>query len=88
MTLVQRKSSYDLDERAAEATFLVNHPLLKEAFATLRAQYVNQITESLAGSPDLISAHAKVQVLREVEANIRSIITDKKMADKKGIRYD
>lgn len=83
-----KKSSYDLDERAAEATFLVNHPLFKEAIATLRARYVDEIAATMTGSQEMISAHAKIKVLQDVCAHIKSIIDDKKMADKKGMRYD
>lgn len=85
---MQKKSSYDLDERAAEATFIINHPLLKEAIDALRARYVDEIAAALTGSQDMISAHAKLKVLQEVHSHIKSIIDDKKMADKKGIRYD
>ena len=83
-----RMSDYDLDERAAEATFLLNHPIFKEVFEILRHRYIEQISASFTGSNDMLSAHAKLRVLHEVQSSIEALINDKKMADKQGKRYE
>lgn len=85
---MSRRSEYEIDERAAEATFLINHPLMREAFDMLHSVYVNEMTATQPGGPESVAAHAKVKVLQEVELAIRSIIMDKKLADKKGMKYD
>jgi hypothetical protein len=81
------RSDYELDERAAEATFLLNHPILKEVFEELRHRYIDQVAASLTGSDDLMAAHAKLRVLHEVHNHIQSLIRDKQMKDKKGRQY-
>jgi hypothetical protein len=83
----QRRSDYELDERAAEAAFLLNHVLFKEAMSTLQERYIAQISASKVGSDDLLSAHAKLKVLSEFYEHFRQIVTDKQMADKKGVNY-
>ena len=80
-----RQSSYELDERAAEAAFLLNHPLLKEAFDSLQKNYVEQIIA--ASGDEMIEPHAKIRVLQEVKEHLQSIVSDKKIADKKGVKY-
>lgn len=82
-----RRNNYELDERAAEATFLLNHPMLREVFEGLAERYMAQISASAVGSEDLMAAHAKFKVLHEVKSDLQGIVNDKKMADKRGIKY-
>ena len=83
----RKQSDYELDERAAEATFVLNHALVKEAFDAMRGQYIEQMAAALTGTADMLDAHAKLRVLADFQAHFRSIVTNKQIADKKGVKY-
>lgn len=81
-------SDYELDERAAEATALLNHPLLVEAFKAVHDEMVDRLKTTQIGSPEALGAQAGLQALILINNSLRSAITTRKLRQKYGSRHD
>ena len=77
------KSSYEIDERAAEAQMLLAHPLIEEAMVTLHRDFMAVLIQSTLGSQEAMTAQAGLQVIQGIRAHLQSLITDKKVNDKR-----
>jgi hypothetical protein len=75
-------SPFELDERAAEAAELLNHPLMGEALDSIHGRYLGILVQSNVGSPEAITAQVGLQVISFIRAHLQSVINDKKMNDK------
>ena len=83
----EKRSEFELDERAAEAKFVLNNPVFLEAVAGLREQYIKNLMASGIGSELATMSHAKMVVLEELIAQIGSAITDQRMAKQRKPNY-
>ena len=81
------RSEYELDERAAEAKFILNNVIFIEAIEELRKQFIQALMSSGIGSEDAMVAHAKIVVLEELIAQIGSAITDQRMTKQRKPNY-
>jgi hypothetical protein len=83
----EKKSDYELDERATEAKFVLNNPVFQDAVQGLREQYIKQLMGSKIGSEDATVSHAKLIILEEIIAQIGSAMTDQKMQRQRRPNY-
>jgi len=82
-----KRSEFELDERASEAKFILNNPLFVEAVESLREQYITSLMASSIGSEQADMCHAKMVVLEELIAQIGSAITDQRMTKQRKPNY-
>lgn len=78
----QQRSDYEIDERAAEAVTLLQHPLLGEAMGSIQDDYINVLKQSSAGSPEALTAQVGLQLIQKLRDFLNSTINDKKINDK------
>jgi len=83
----EKRSEYELDERAAEARFVLNNAIFQEAVASLREQYIKNLMNSRVGTEEALMAHARLIVLEEFIAQIGSALTDQKMTKQRKPNY-
>ena len=82
-----KKSDFELDERAAEAKFILNNPVFLEAVDELQRQHLQALMSSGIGSEQAVMCHAKMVVLDELLAQIGSAITDQRMNKQRKPNY-
>lgn len=70
------RDPYEQQERIAEARALVNSPVLKEVFDTLREEYVERLVQEEVGTLTATTLHASMKVLADVQGRLRSISND------------
>jgi hypothetical protein len=85
--MTEKRSEYELDERAAEARFILNNPVFLEAVESIRSRYIKNLMSSGIGSEQAVMSHARMIVLEEVIAQIGSAITDQRMAKQRKPNY-
>jgi hypothetical protein len=83
----EKRSEYELDERAAEARFILNNPIFLEAVTGLRERYIKNLMSSGIATEQAMVAHAKMVVLEELIAQIGSAITDQRMTKQRKPNY-
>lgn len=71
-----KRTSEELIDRAEEAKMLLASPMLKEVFAKVQSDYVQELLANPVGSLTASTAHASMKVLPAVEATLRSIVAD------------
>ena len=77
----QKRSDYEVDERAANAQTILNDPIVVEAVDNLRKKYQVDLLSARIGSADAIAAHAGVQMVEGFLNELKAMITDKAMRD-------
>ena len=82
-----RKSDLELDERSAEAKFILNHPLFGETMTILRNRYISELISSPIGSEKSTVCHAKLVILDDIVGQFKTVITDQKMTSQKRPDY-
>lgn len=82
-----QKSSYELDERAANARALLNNPMLIEAFDALKDRYTLGFQNAELGSPQALANHSKLKVIEEIKRELESVISDQKISQKRVVKY-
>jgi len=82
-----KRSEFELDERAAEARFILSNPIFQEAINELRERYIKQMMVASIGSDQATSSHAKLVVIEEVIAELSAVVTDQKMASQRRPNY-
>ena len=83
----EKRSEYELDERASEARFILNNVVFLEAIADLRKQYIDTLMSSGIATEEAMVSHAKMVVLEELIAQIGSAITDQRMTKQRKPNY-
>jgi len=83
----EKRNEFSLDERAAEAKFIVNNPIFQESVGYLRERYVEGMMSTKVGSPESVEAHAKIKVLEELVVELGSAIVDQKMTKQRRPNY-
>jgi hypothetical protein len=83
----EKRSEFELDERAAEARFILNNPIFVEAVDRLRDRYTKNLMSSGIGTEQAVMSHARMVVLEELLAQIGSAITDQRMAKQRKPNY-
>jgi hypothetical protein len=83
----EKRSEYELDERAAEARFILNNPIFLEAVTGLRERYIKNLMSSGIATEQAMVSHAKMVVLEELIAQIGSAITDQRMTKQRKPNY-
>lgn len=78
---MDKRSDYEVDERAANAQEILNNPIIVEAIDNLRKKYHTALLSAMIGSADAIAAHAGVQMVEGFQNELRSMVTDKVMRD-------
>lgn len=78
----KRLSDYEIEERAASARAFLNDPVIKEAFDSMHSRYMGTLLASDVGSLTATAAHAKLAALADFQAELISVITEKKIRDK------
>ena len=71
-----------LQDRAQQAESLLGHAIFNEAVEELEAQYLEQLRLQPINSPRVLELHARLKVLQEIVGELRSMVTDVKMARK------
>ena len=71
-----------LQDRAADAGSLLGHKIFQEAVASLRESILTRLLLLPVGDPKVVELHAKAKLIDEVVAELRSFVTDLKMAKK------
>jgi hypothetical protein len=82
-----KKSEFELDERAAEAKFILNNPIFLEAVDNLREKHLQIMMATKVGSPESIQSHAMLKVFEELVSELQSAITDQKMIKQRRPNY-
>lgn len=72
-------SDYEVDERAASATAVLDDPVVKEAIDKLKSKYVDELVSAAIGSPESMSAHAGIKLIGGFQAELQSMITEKRV---------
>jgi hypothetical protein len=83
----EKRSEYELDERAAEARFILNNPIFLEAVEGLRSRYIKNLMSSGIATEQAMVSHAKMVVLEELISQIGAAITDQKMTQQRKPNY-
>ena len=78
----QKRSDYEIDERAAEAKALLEHPLLQEAVNNIHRGAVAALISSGIGSQEAVMAQAMLQAIQAIHGHLEGMITDKKVNEK------
>lgn len=71
-----------LQDRAQQAESLLGHAIFNEAVEELDAKYLEQLRLQPINSTKVLEIHAKIKVLQEIVGELRSMVTDVKMARK------
>jgi hypothetical protein len=72
-------SDYEVDEKAASATAILNDPIISEAINNLHQKYVEELIASGVGSPEALSAQAGMKMLVDFKSELQSMITERQM---------
>jgi hypothetical protein len=75
-------NNYEVDERASEAEFLLNNPVLSNALDDIYSRAVGMLLEADVGSLTATQAHATMQATMAVRSQLQQYITEKKMRHK------
>jgi len=71
-----------IQQRASQARFLLENPLLKEAFESLQSRYMDAWKQTASSSVDERERlFAAFQVLEQVETHLQAMIENGKVAD-------
>jgi hypothetical protein len=68
--------AHEIDERAAEARALLSSKVLADVFGELQDEYIQALIQVDVGTLTASTLHAKVKVLSEVQARLRSYQND------------
>jgi len=82
-----KRSELELDERAAEAKFVLNNPVFQEAIDNLRKKHLQLMMATKVGSPESVESHAMLKVLEELISELQSAIVDQKMTKQRRPNY-
>jgi len=82
-----KKSEFELDERAAEAKFVLGNEIFQEAIENLRKKHLQTMMSTKVGSPESIESHAMLKVIEELISELQSAITDQKMVKQRRPNY-
>ena len=72
-------SDYEIDDRAAEATVLLNHPLVGEALERMDNNAMATLLTEPAGSLKSIEAQVSLKVTRGIKNHLQHVINDQKL---------
>jgi hypothetical protein len=75
-------SPLEIEERAATARDILNTPLIRELFETMHSRQVGILLEAPVGSLTASAAHAMMRAIRELQSELQSVVTDKKMYER------
>ena len=79
-----RLSSYQLDERAAEARAILDNSVFKDALEDVYSRALGTLLNADVGSLTASTAHATMKAIRDVKKQLEDYITDKKMRERYG----
>jgi hypothetical protein len=71
-----------LRDRAQEAESLLGHKIFAEAVAQVRSSILIRILASPINDPEILKLHAKAKALDELIGELKTMVTDLKMAKK------
>jgi len=71
-----------LEDRAKEAESLLGHRIFNEAVAKVRANILVRILAAPINDPAILQLQAKAKVLDELIGELKTMVTDVKMAKK------
>ena len=75
-------SDFEIDERAADAQTLLNHPLMEEAMMALHTAYITELLTTSIGSSEALTAQAGLQSIQRIRSYFESVVNDQKMNQK------
>lgn len=76
------KSLHELEERAAEAQSVLQHPLIGEALTEYTHQCMAALIGNPIGNPDSLAAQAGLQAVQSIQAHLVSVVNKYKVAKK------
>lgn len=77
-----RLSSYEADERAAEAVSLLVNPVLTQAFNDIYSRAVTDLLGAGVGSLTATAAHASMKAIQDLRKQLEQYVTDGKVRQK------
>lgn len=77
-----RLSNHEIEDRAAEATVLLNDPYLNEALEDIYSRAMGTLVESEIGSLTASAAHASMKAVTDLKKQLRQYVDDNKMRQK------
>lgn len=75
-------SQLELEERAATARDFLNNPIFMEALAAMHSRQAGILMAADVGSLTASAAHAMMKAIGELQSELESIVTDKKISDR------
>lgn len=86
MSLQQSKqtqlSSLEREEKAADATMILNHPVFQEAMDAVYSRAEGILLTADIGGLTASSAHAIMKAVKDIRSQLQSYITDDKLSRK------
>lgn len=84
LTERKRLSDHEVDERAAEAQYLLNNPVFVDALDDVYSRALGTLLNADVGSLTASTAHATMKAIRDVRSQLEQYVADKKMRTKYG----
>lgn len=84
---MHRRSSFELDERAAAASAILDSDLVKEVLEAMKVECFDKLIITTVGGDEAREAHAMLKAVEDFRNRLYSVINDKKIAQAKGNRY-
>lgn len=79
----QPLSDIEVDERATEAVFLLEHPLLQECMENIYSRYITALQNADINTLTATTAHAMIKAVGELRSELTSILTEQKLRSKR-----
>ena len=77
-----RLSDIEVDERATEAVFLLEHPLLQECMDNIYSRYIVQLQNADINTLTAATAHAMIKAVSELRSELTAVLTEQKLRSK------
>lgn len=74
-------SDYQVEERAAAATALLNDPVILEVLKEMHDTYVATLLRVQVGTPEALTAHAGIRLVEDFRNGLIAKVTEKRMRD-------
>jgi hypothetical protein len=81
--MTQKLDPLQVQERAHEAQSIIDSPVFKEAHLALRKQYFNDLLQAPVYDLTARQAHARLRALEDVIGQLKSFVTEDKMAKRR-----
>jgi len=78
----QRLSDLEIDNKAAEAQTILDHPVFNEAMEKVYSRALGTLLTAEVGSLTASTAHAIMIAVRNIRSELTQFISDKKMRQK------